>query len=508
MENLEKEEGKLNIPLFIISFILVTLVVGWGFYDNAGLIETMKAIKSILVDHMSWTLILSINGIVLVLIYLAFSRFGSKRLGKETDKPEINTFSWIALLISCGASAGFCFWPIAEPLWHYFSTPYLAQSGTPEALVTARSISLFHWGLHLWGLFCITGLCIAYPAFRKDRPLTIPGALYGLLGEKYKTSIFGKFAEVCASFATLIGVGATVALALLLISSGVRIIFNIEVTLYVQAGIMAVIVTLYTLAAYTGLHKGIKILGDINAYLCFAWFAYVLFAGPTSYLLDGMVETFGHYVTNIVYMGTFVDASGTANNWHGDWSVFYYMWNIAWAPLVGGFVARISRGRTIKEYILGTLFVPTLVAVFWFGVIGTASQYVALAEGSTLWATVQADASSGIYALVDFFGGGTFFMIIIFALLCTLLLTSADAAAYFMAMLMSRGSLNPSPIQMLFWGVLVGLLGIIFLTFGGINGVQTAGVIAGAPFLFILIAMIISLFKQLIKEEEAEKAAE
>lgn len=496
------KEGTLNIPLFVISLILIALTVAWGLYDNAGLVETMRAIKSILIDKMSWFLIISINGIVIILFFLAFSRFGNKRLGKDTDRPEMSTFSWIALLISCGASAGFCFWPIAEPLWHYYSTPYIAQSGTPEALAVARGVSLFHWGFHLWGLFCITGLCIAYPAFRNDRPLTIPGALHGILGDKCMTSFWGRLAEVCASFATLIGVGATIALGMLLLSSGIRAIFNVDVTIYMQAAIMAVIIVIYTLAAYTGLDKGIKFLGDLNAYLCFAWFAYVLLAGPTSHLLDGMVETWGAYLGNLTTMATFVDASGKSNNWHGDWSIFYYMWNIAWAPLVGGFVARISRGRTIREYIFGTLFVPTAVAAIWYGVIGTASQYVAVNEVSNLWEVVQAEPAMGIYNLITAFGGGTFFMILVFTLCCTLLLTSADAASYFMAMLMCRGSLHPKPIQMLVWGVLIGLLGIIFLSFGGINGVQTAGVIAGAPFIFVLIAMIVSMFKTLYSEEK------
>ena len=504
-EKIDYKEGQLNIPLFIISMILVCGAVGWGLYDNAGFMEIMKATKSILVDKMSWFLIISINGIVVVLFYLAFSRYGDRRLGKDTDRPEMSTFSWIALLISCGASAGFCFWPIAEPLWHYYSTPYIAASGTPEALVVARSISLFHWGFHLWGLFCITGLCIAYPAFRNDRPLTIPGALHGLLGDKCMTSPWGKIAEICAAFATLVGVGATIALGMLLLSSGVRAIFDVDVTIYMQAGIMAIIIVLYTLAAYSGLDKGIKFLGDLNAYLCFAWFAYVLLAGPTSVLLDGMVETWGAYFGNLSTMATFVDASGEANGWHGDWSIFYYMWNIAWAPLVGGFVARISRGRTIREYIFGTLFVPTAVAAIWYGVIGTASQYVVINDLNNLWEVVQQDPAMGIYSLISAYGGGMFFMVLVFILCCTLLLTSADAASYFLAMLMCRGSLHPKPTQMLVWGAMIGVLGIIFLSFGGISGVQTAGVIAGAPFIFILIAMIISIFKTLRSEDDSKK---
>lgn len=500
MSQNEHEEGKLDISLFLISFCLVCLAIAWALVDNPGFISAMTACKNWIVDNMSWFLILSINGVVIVLFYLAFSKYGSRRLGKETDKPELNTFSWIAVLISSGAAAGFCFWPVAEPLWHYFTTPYIAKSATPEAEVVARSIALFHWGFHLWGLFCITGLCIAYPAFRNNRPLTIPGALYGILGEKYKTSIWGRIAEICASFATLTGVGATLALGMLLLSSGVNAIFGIEVSIYSQAGIMGAIILVYCIAAWSGLTKGIKILGDLNAYLCFAWLIFILIAGPTSLLLDGMVETLGAYIANLPTMATFVDANGQANDWHGSWSVFYYMWNIAWAPLVGGFVARISRGRTLREYIIGTLFVPTAVAVIWFGIIGTASQYLVINEISDLWAVVQKDPSMGLYSLVDSFGGGIILKILIFAICCTLVLTSADAASYFMAMLMCRGALHPKPVQMLIWGVLIGCLGIIFLTFDGISGVQTAGVIAGGPFLFVLLAMIVSIFKILRKE--------
>lgn len=502
MEIKKYGSGKLDIVLCCISFALIAVTIAWALIDNNGFIAITKLVKDVLVENMSWFLILFINTVVIILLYLACSRFGSRRLGRDEDRPEMSTFSWIALLISCGAAAGFCFWPIAEPLWHYFNTPYIAKSATPDALVVARSIALFHWGLHLWGLFCITGLCIAYPAFRNDRPLTIPGALYGLLGERCMTSIWGRIAEICASFATLTGVGATLALGMLLLSSGVHAIFGVEINLTMQAVIMAAIIAIYSLAAWSGLTKGIKLLGDMNAYLCFAWLFYILIAGPTSTLLDGMVETLGAYLSNMITMATFVDASEQSNNWHGDWSVFYYMWNIAWAPLVGGFIARISRGRTLREYIFGTLLLPTAVAVIWFGIIGTASQYVVTHEINDLWAVVQQEPAMGLYVLVDAFGGGLPLKLLIFGVCCTLLLTSADAASYFMAMLMSRGSLNPKPTQMLIWGVLIGCLGVIFLSFGGISGVQTAGVIAGAPFLFILVAMIISIFKVLYSEDK------
>ncbi len=498
------QEGKLDYFLFITTFLLIASGIVWGVIDNSAFVKYLTVARDFITTKFAWFMIIAINTFLGVLFYLAFSRHGDKKLGKKDDKPEFSTFSWIALLFGCGIGAGYCFWPIGEPLWHYFSSPYITESQTPEALTSARGIALFHWGFHLWTLWCIAGLAIAYPAFRLNKPMTISVALYGMLGDRVYTSFWGRIAELCGAFAALTGVSAALGLGLLLFTAGLRTIFGLEVGVMGQIIIMAVIIVIYTTAAWTGLDKGIKFLGDSNAWICITWFVAILLLGPTSHLLDGMVETWSFYLSNMLEMSTFTDSAGETNNWSGSWTLFYYLWNTAWAPFVGGFIARISRGRTIREYILGVLFIPVIITFIWFGVLGTAAQYVELNQITNLWEQVQAEPAMGIYAVIDALGGGTILKIIVFLSVGGFLVTSADSAAFFVAMQMNRGTLDPSKLQMLFWSILIGALAIVLQSVGGITGIQLAGVIAGAPFIVIMCFMVYSFFKLLAKEEREQ----
>lgn len=496
-----QEKQGIDYFLFIVTFTLIAIGVIWGIIDNDSFIANLTIVKNMITTKMGWFMVVVINLFLGVLVYLAMGRFGSRRLGKDDERPEFSTFSWIALLFGCGIGAGYCFWPIGEPLWHYYSTPFIAESQTPAALAVARSIALFHWGFHQWVIFCIAGLVIAYPAFRLGRPMTIAVALHGLLGEKASTSFAGRVAELCGAFATLTGVAAALGLGLMLFTAGLKATFGIEVGPMGQVVIMLGVIAAYTAAAWSGLGKGIKFLGDMNVWVCLAWFAFILFAGPTSHLLDGMVETWGAYFGNLATMSFFMDATGEANGWPRDWTIFYYLWNTAWAPFVGGFIARISRGRTIREYIFGVLCVPVIVAFVWFGVLGTAAQYVELNQLTNLWEQVQMDPALGVYAVVDAFGGGTIVKLIVYLSVATFLITSADAAAFFVAMQMNRGTLHPSRSQMLMWGFMIGGLAVVLQCFSGLKGIQVAGVIAGAPFIIILCFMVVALFKTLVTEK-------
>ncbi len=530
--NSNTKEGQLDIFLFVVTFSLIAGAIIWGIVDNAHFLGTMGIIKNFLIDKFSWFIIIVINCFIIILFYLAFSKYGTRKLGKEDDKPEFSNFSWIALLFGCGIGAGYCFWPIAEPLWHYYHTPYLAASATPEAELAARGIALFNWGFHQWALFCIGGLVIAYPAFKLGKPMTVSVALYGILGDRVYTSFWGRLAELCGAFAALTGIAAALGLGLLLFNAGIEAVFGYKVGVIEQALIMLVVIGVYTGAALSGLHKGIKFLGDANAWICIAWFAFILLFGPTAHLLDGMVETWGFFFQYLPTMATFVDSTGQANNWHGDWSVFLVIWNTAWAPFVGGFIARISRGRTIREYIMGVLIVPVGVAAVWFGVLGTAAQYVELNKApveivetaqttenaapngesaeqeKSLWEKVQKTAAIGVYEVVEYFGGGTILKLIVFISVATFLITSADAAAFFVAMQMNRGTLNPSKVQMLIWSLLLGALAIILQSVGGLSGIQIAGVISGAPFIVIMCFMVYAFFKILKKEDQELEAAQ
>lgn len=505
-----QEKKGIDYFLFITTFGLIIIAVLWGAIDNASFMNTLGIIRDYITSNMGWFAVIAVNSFLVILLYLIFSRFGDRRLGKDEDRPEFSTFSWIALLFGCGIGAGYCFWPIGEPLWHYFNTPYISVSETPDALVTARGIALFHWGFHLWAIWCLAGLAIGYPAFRLGKPMTIAVGLHGLLGDKAYTSGWGRFAELCGAFATLTGVAAALGLGIMLFTAGLKTIFDISVGPMGQTIIMLCVIAVYTIAAWSGLAKGIKFLGTLNVWVSLSWFAFILFAGPTPQLLDGMVDTWGAYLSNFTTMALFTDSVNQTDGWPRSWTIFYYLWNTAWAPFVGGFIARISRGRTIREYIVGVLCIPVLVTFVWFGVLGSAAQHVELSGITNLWEQIQVDPAVGVYALVDAYGGGIFVKLIVYLSIGTFLVTSADSAAFFVAMQMNRGTLHPTRAQMLMWGFMIGGLALVLQALSGLKGIQTAGVIAGAPFIVIMCFMVVALFKTLVTEKmpSCEKSSE
>lgn len=496
----QHSEKKVDKFLVIITLVATVLAFVWSLMDSQAFIDSMITAKNYVTAKLGWFFLLSVFIMVPFLFYLAFSKYGDMKLGKEDDKPEFSTFSWVALLFGAGLGTGYVFWPFAESLWHFYKTPYLAESASKAAYLASKGATMIHWGFHQWAIYSLVALVIAFPAFRMNKPMTVAGAFYGLMGEKCYTSVLGRSIEALTTITAIWGAAAANCLGLMLFTVGLKQIFGIEVGIYGTAAIMFLIIISYTVAAYSGLQKGIKFIGDSNAYLAMILFAFILLWGPTAHLLDGMVETIGQYFNYYFSMSLFADSQNLSDGWNKDWTIFYWLWNMSWAPFVGGFIARISRGRTIKQFLLGVLIIPVAVSFAWFGVLTTATQYVDAHQLVNVWEQVQQNPANGPYAVASAFGGGTIIHIVIFLSVAGFLITSADAAAFFVAIQTSYGSLNPNKILILVWGLAIGAVSIVLLSANGIDGVKFAGVLAGVPFLLLIWVMWYSFWKLLNKE--------
>ncbi len=494
--NLNKYLGEMDPVIFWVTAAITLAAVLFGLLAPEQFDGALSHMQKVITTNLNWYFLLSVAIYLGVCMYIAFSKYGDLKLGKPDDKPEFSYFAWIAMLFSCGVGVGYAFWAVGEPVMHYMNTPYLAQSQTPEAMPVAIEIGVMHWGLHAWAVFALVGLAIAFPAYRQGKPMNVSISLYGLFGDKITGSPFGRFVEFLAAFATIAGVSTALGLGIISINAGIKHIFGTGLNTTGMTVFMVVLICCYILSAVSGIEKGIKNLSTINVYIAFIWGGFILFMGPTSDLLNLMVQTTGSYINNFVYT-TFWTDFHNKTPWLGWWTVFYWIWWISWGPFCGGFVARISRGRTLREFILGVALVPTLVALVWFSVVGGAAQFAQINGTAPMAEALKADMGSGIYVLLSSFQFGDIMGYVVFINLLIFLITSADSASFFVAMQMARGSMNPSTSMKLIWGAFIGSLALVLLISGGLQALQKAAIIAGAPFSVIIFMMIFSLFKML-----------
>ena len=498
----KKHIGEMDPALFWTTGAIILAMVVYGAVFPKNFDDILTKFQQVITVNLNWYFILSVAIYLGVCIVVAFGKYGNLRLGREDERPEFSYFSWIAMLFSCGVGVGYAFWAVGEPVMHYMNTPYLAESQTPAAMPIAIQIGIMHWGLHAWAIFALVGLAIAFPAYRLGKPMNVSISLYGLFGDKIIGSRFGRFVEFLAAFATIAGVSTALGLGIISINAGIKHMFGTGLSTSGMIMFMIFLIACYILSAISGIEKGIKILSNINVWVAFVWGGFILFMGPTTDLLNLTVQTAGSYINNFIYM-TFWTDFNAKSGWLGWWTVFYWIWWISWGPFCGGFVARISRGRTVREFILGVALVPTLVAIVWFSVIGGAAQYAQINGTAPMAEALKADMGSGIYVLLSSFQFGDLMGFVVFVNLLIFLITSADSASFFVAMQMARGNMEPTTLMKLIWGGFIGALALVLLISGGLQALQKVAIIAGAPFSIIIFMMIFSLFKMLRSEYEA-----
>ncbi|MGD7008871.1 BCCT family transporter [Metabacillus sp. 84] len=488
-------------PMFWIAISMGAIFVGWGALFPNNLLEVMTGIKTLFLDKFGWFYQFSASFFIIAAIIIAFSRYGKIRLGKDEDRPEYSTPTWFAMLFSAGMGIGLLFYGVSEPASH-FSTPPFGDGGTEESARVSLRYTYLHWGFHAWAIYAVVALALAYYKFRKGLPGLMSATLYPLIGEKTKGPI-GYAVDIIAVFATLFGVAISLGIGAQQINSGFNYLFGWPVNFTTQLIIMGFTTILFIYSAASGLSKGIKYLSNTNMFLAVLLFFAFLFLGPTQFVLELFSTTFGSYVQNLPSMGLrFSPFNQEDNQWVKDWTIFYWAWWISWTPFVGTFIARVSKGRTVREFILAVIIAPTLVCSLWFGVFGGTGLYFELIQGADVSGQSLETALFYVYKLMPF---GTVLTIISLLLITTFFVTSADSATYVLGMQTSNGSLNPPTLVKVSWGLIMAAIAAILMGTGGVEGLQAATIISALPLGIILIFMTAALFKSFQTELSSAK---
>lgn len=485
--------------VFYISLIIIMLFVLWGIISPTHLATTSGNLLNVTTEKFGWFYLLTAFLILCFVLYLIFSKYGNVRLGKDEDRPKYSNISWFAMLFSAGMGIGLVFWGVAEPLQHYINPPMGIEGKSIEAARMAMRYSFFHWGLHPWAIYTFIGLALAYFSYRKDHSGLISSTFYPLLKDKVRGPI-GKVIDILAIIATTFGIATSLGLGALQVNGGLHAVLGVSNELKVQIIIITVVTVLYLISATTGLDKGIKFLSNLNIGVAGILMVFVLFAGPTSFIFETFTATLGGYLQNIVHMSLRLTPF-TEGTWIGNWTLFYWAWWIAWAPFVGMFIARVSRGRTIKEFVLGVLLIPSLASFIWFSVFGGTALNLEMFGNANLAEAVEQDVTSALFVTLGQLPLGTIISILATLLIVTFFITSADSATFVLGMLSSKGDLNPKNKVKIIWGILQSSIAVILLISGGLEGLQTMAIISAFPFAIILLIMCFSFMKAL-KEEK------
>jgi choline/glycine/proline betaine transport protein len=484
---------RVNPPVFLVSSLAVLAFVLYGALEAEHAEALFGKLQAGITQYFGWYYVLSASVFLGFVLWLLMSRYGDVRLGDPHEKPEYGYFAWFAMLFSAGMGIGLLFWSVAEPMYHYLTPPFSVEGETQRSAEVALRTTFFHWGLHAWAIYVIVGLSLAYFAYRHKLPLSIRSAFYPLLGNR----IYGwpgHLIDIVAVFGTLFGVATSLGLGVQQINAGLAYLAEVPQNLTVQIVLIAIITAIATGSVMLGLNKGVKVLSNINVWLALGLVAVLLVLGPTIFILNSFVETTGRYLQNLIVMSFWTDTIGNTG-WAGGWTIFYWGWWIAWAPFVGMFIARISRGRTIREFTLGVLFVPTLVTFFWLSVFGGTAMYHELLGAGGIAEAVQNDLTTALYVMLDRLPLSALTATVATVVVVTFFVTSSDSGSLVIDMLTAGGELDPPRVQRVFWAVLEGVVAAILLVAGGLKALQTASIATGLLFSVLMLLMCVSLLK-------------
>ncbi|NJQ14146.1 BCCT family transporter [Streptomyces bohaiensis] len=499
--------------VFWPSVAIIGVFVIWAMLGGEGAADNILSFRAEVVDNLSWYYVPLVSLFVVFALFMGFSKYGKIKLGKDGQKPDFGLGSWLAMLFAAGMGIGLVFWGVAEPLSFYMGPKPGVGEGEAERAEFAMSQTFLHWGFHPWAIYIVVGLAIAYAVHRKGRPVSIRWTLEPLFGDRVRGRL-GDAIDVIAVVGTVFGVATSLGFGVQQIGAGLDHLGIIENPGSVTLSILVIVITLIaTLSVVSGLDKGIKILSNTNGIIAAAILLFVLVAGSTTALLTDFFQNIG------VYLQNFAGLSFDTGSWHGDegtswvggWTVFYWGWWMSWAPFVGIFIARISRGRTVREFIVGALLVPTTLSFFWFSVIGGSGIREQQATGSMVGEDGSVDSTGALFALLDSLPGATLVIGVAILLIVFFFVTSSDSASYVVDMLASGGDPNPPTWSRVFWAVTQGLVAIALLTAGsgaGLTILQNVAVVIALPFSFVMIAMCLATLKSLRDEHVARQEAQ
>jgi glycine betaine transporter len=498
--------------VFWVSLVISVLFVLWGVLATENLAAVAGAVLDFVIANFGWVFILASFGFLAFSVYLALSRYGKIRLGGENERPEFRTVSWIAMMFSAGMGIGLMFFGVAEPIYHLGAPPHgLAKANTQDAALLAMETSYFHWAFHPWAMYAVVGLALAYFTFRKGKPNLISSAFRPLLGDRVEGPV-GKTIDILAIFATLFGSATSLGLGALQINGGLNYLWDVPNSVAVAIIVIAVMTALFVVSAVSGVHRGIQWLSNTNMVLAVLLLLFLFVLGPTVFILNTFTEALGGYFASLIPM-SFRTAAFSDDAWLASWTIFYWAWWISWAPFVGTFIARISRGRTIREFVVGVILIPSVVSFVWFAILGGTALKLELAGTGNISEAVNQGLENALFATLGQFPLPAVMSLVAVILVALFFISGADAASVVMGMLSSRGNINPSRPVVIVWGTLTGAAAAIALLADGLSGLQTAAILSAAPFVLIMVGLCWSIFKELRSEAlpgvapEPERAA-
>ena len=495
MEANTSSRSTINPPVFFGSAILIFALVLFSVLFQEPTQALFSQLQDWIITNLSWVYVLAVALILLAVVFLAISRYGDLKLGPDHSEPDYSRTTWFAMLFSAGMGIGLMFFGVAEPVMHFINPP-VGVGGTVDAAREAMKITFFHWGLHAWAIYAIVALILAYFSFRHGLPLTLRSALYPLIGERIHGPI-GHAVDIFAILGTVLGVATSLGVGVTQINSGLHHLFGVPISVPVQIVLILVTTALATLSVVSGLDVGIRRLSELNLGLAVLLLLLILALGPTVFILQTFVQNTGSYLSDLVNK-TFNLYAYQPNDWIGGWTLFYWGWWLAWSPFVGLFIARISRGRTVREFVSGVMLVPTAFTLLWMTVFGdTAIHMILIDKVQGLAETVNADSSLALFAFLEHFPFASVLSVVAIVMVVVFFVTSADSGAMVVDMLASGGADQTPVWQRIFWSGSMGLVAIALLLADGLKALQTATIVSALPFTLALMCAIWGLFKAL-----------
>ena len=502
MDDLEVPNTGINRPVFGISALLIVCFSIYGSAFNEHAAASFLSVQKLLVENFGWFYMAVVALFFLFILYMAFSRYGSIRLGPDDSEPDYSYFTWTAMLFSAGIGVGLMFFGVAEPITH-FAKPPVGEGGTVEAAEKAMLITYFHWGLQAWGTYIVVGLALAYFAYRKGLPLTVSSALYPLIGDKIYGGI-GNTVNVLAVLGTMFGIATSLGLGVLQVNAGLNYLFGLEISGFNQVMLIGLITLVATMSVVAGLDSGIKRLSQINALLAVLLLLFLLFAGPTVLLLNSFVQNLGNYLSNMVSLSFHMYAY-ESTDWMGGWTLFYWAWWISWSPFVGMFIARVSRGRTIREFVIGVLLMPAGFTFIWLSIFGNSALFLELAgSGVGISEAVVNDMPTALFVLLQHLPWTSAVSFVAIILIVIVFVTSSDSGSLVIDVITSGGNENAPVWRRVFWAVSQGVVASVLLLAGGLSALQTASISSAFPFAFVMLFICLGLLKG-IKNDSSER---
>lgn len=497
----------INPQVMFISttFLTIFICLNLMFHEQAA--SFFSATLKNITTKTGWFFILTVNLIILACLYFCFSRFGKIRIGGQKAKPEFSTKAWYSMLLSAGMGIGLMFWSVGEPIYHFSSPSPMFNGIVPnsaQAAQAAMGVTFFHWGIHPWAIYSLMGLGLAFFSYNRGLPLTIRSVFYPLLGDKIY-GFWGNLIDILAVLATLAGLATSLGLGVQQINAGLNALWGIEISTTVQVILIASITAVATLSVLSGLDKGVKYLSSLNMGLAAFFMLFVLIAGPTVFILSGFTQSLGFYFSKLSQLSLWTETF-KSTNWQDSWTVFYWAWWISWSPFVGMFIARISKGRTVREFIIGVTIIPSLLSFIWMSVFGNSAIFLQMSEKADIVSAVKANVSTALFTMLEQFPFSSVLSVIAIVLVIVFFVTSSDSGSLVVDHLTSGGKLDSPVPQRIFWAVMEGVIAATLLVGGGLKTLQTASICTGLPFAILLLILIYSLYIGFSQEDYVEEA--